>query len=102
MAVDRVLSAEGASYVERAISFAQEHLAPYVDQWERAGNTPRDVFTAARRAGLVAVSFAAKDGGAGQPYEVYLQAIEELAARAISVAFASTSTSRASLRSRTT
>lgn len=87
MAVDRVLSAEGASYIERAISFAQEHLAPYVDDWERVGRTPRDVFTAARRAGLVSVPFAAEDGGAAQTYEVYLQAIEELAARAISVAF---------------
>ena len=42
MAVDRVLSAEGASYIERAISFAQEHLAPYVHDWERVGRTPRN------------------------------------------------------------
>lgn len=87
MTVERVLSAVGTSYVARAISFAQEHLAPYVDEWERAGETPREVFSEARREGLVTVPFAAEDGGAGQPYEVYLQAIEELAARAISIAF---------------
>lgn len=87
MTVARVLSAEGKSYVERAIAFADEHIAPYVDEWERSGHTPREVFSAASAAGLTALPFAAEDGGAGQPYEVYLQVVEELAARSVSVAF---------------
>ena len=49
---------------------------------EAAGEFPRDVFRPARRGGRAGDAVSPRSsGGSGQPYEVYLQALEEIAAR---------------------
>jgi hypothetical protein len=57
---------------------ADKELAPRVDAAEAAGEYPRDTVRVLGRAGLFGLPYA--EGG-GQPYEVYLQAVEEVAAR---------------------
>ena len=40
---------------------------------------PRDVFRCSADAGLMSLPFDEEYGGGGQPYEVYLQVLEEIA-----------------------
>jgi alkylation response protein AidB-like acyl-CoA dehydrogenase len=47
---------------------------------EEAGRFPREVFATLGGAGLLGLPYPEEYGGGGQPYEVYLQVIEELAA----------------------
>ena len=57
---------------------AQAELAPRATSDEAAGLFPRDAFALLGEAGLLGLPYP-KYGGAGQPYEVYLQALEEVA-----------------------
>jgi alkylation response protein AidB-like acyl-CoA dehydrogenase len=65
---------------------AEEVLAPRAAEYERAERFPREVFRLLGEAGLLGLPFHEDVGGGGQPYEVYLQVLEELAARWASVA----------------
>jgi alkylation response protein AidB-like acyl-CoA dehydrogenase len=65
---------------------ADAELAPKAAQYEREERFPREVFRLLGEAGLLGLPFAEEAGGGGQPYEVYLQVLEELAARWASVA----------------
>lgn len=58
--------------------FARDALSPTASQAEREAQFPRDVFKIAGGMGLLGLPYPEADGGAGQPYEVYLQVIEEL------------------------
>jgi alkylation response protein AidB-like acyl-CoA dehydrogenase len=58
---------------------AARELAPKVTQAEARGEFPRAVLRTLGRAGLLGLPFAEEYGGGGQPYEVYLQVVEELA-----------------------
>ncbi|MGH3373621.1 MAG: acyl-CoA dehydrogenase family protein, partial [Actinoallomurus sp.] len=49
-------------------------------EYEEAGRFPREVFRTLGRAGLLGLPYPEELGGGGQPYEVYLQVVEELAA----------------------
>ncbi|GLY76332.1 acyl-CoA dehydrogenase family protein [Actinoallomurus iriomotensis] len=55
-------------------------LAPRAAAEEEAGRFPREVFRTLGRAGLLGLPYPEEYGGGGQPYSVYLQVIEELAA----------------------
>jgi alkylation response protein AidB-like acyl-CoA dehydrogenase len=55
-------------------------LAPAVGDAEEKGQFPREVFRMLGRAGLLSLPYPTELGGGGQPYVVYLQALEELAA----------------------
>jgi len=59
---------------------ARGELAPRVAADEAAGRFPRDVFATLGKAGLLGLPYPERWGGAAQPYEVYLQVVEELAA----------------------
>ena len=63
-------------------------LTPIVDEHERSGDLPRGVFAQLGAAGLLSLAQPEEWGGGGQPFEVYLQVLEELAARWAAVAVA--------------
>src|SRR5215203_3518893 len=80
MAVDRLLPTdEGAELVELVREIAEAELAPRAAGDETAGRFPRDVFVTLGAAGVLGLPFPERLGGSGQPYEVYLQALEEIA-----------------------
>jgi alkylation response protein AidB-like acyl-CoA dehydrogenase len=58
---------------------ADKELRPEVDAAEREGRFPRETFRVLGRAGLLGLPYPERWGGGGQPYEVYLQVVEELA-----------------------
>jgi len=58
---------------------ADKELRPEVDAAEREGRFPREKFRVLGRAGLLGLPYPERWGGGGQPYEVYLQVVEELA-----------------------
>jgi alkylation response protein AidB-like acyl-CoA dehydrogenase len=58
---------------------ADEQLRPLAADAERAGRFPRETFALLGDAGLLGLPYPERLGGAGQPYEAYLQVIEELA-----------------------
>ncbi|MCU0265299.1 MAG: acyl-CoA dehydrogenase family protein [Actinomycetia bacterium] len=64
---------------------ATTELAPRAAADERAGRFPRAVFTTLGRAGLLGLPYPEEHGGGGQPFEVYLQVVEELAGAWLSV-----------------
>ncbi|QXJ20247.1 acyl-CoA dehydrogenase family protein [Actinomadura graeca] len=71
-------TSESADLVALVREIAAKELAPRVADAERAGDFPRDVFTTLGRAGLLTLPYPERYGGGDQPYEVYLQALEEI------------------------
>lgn len=57
---------------------SRDQLAPRVDDDERHGNFPRDVFTTLGEAGVLSLAYPEKYGGGEIPYEAWLQVLEEL------------------------
>jgi alkylation response protein AidB-like acyl-CoA dehydrogenase len=87
MTVQRQLpSDEAAAIVELAREIAEGELQPRVNDFEARGEFPRQVLRTLGRAGLLGLPYPQEFGGAGQPYEVYLQVLEELAYRWVVVA----------------
>ncbi|MGW3265169.1 acyl-CoA dehydrogenase family protein [Streptomyces sp. NPDC001056] len=64
---------------------ARREIAPKAAEEEDAGRFPRDVFTLLSESGLLGLPYDAEYGGGDQPYEVYLQVLEELAAARLTV-----------------
>jgi alkylation response protein AidB-like acyl-CoA dehydrogenase len=58
---------------------ADKELRPAVDAAERTATFPREVFRLLGRSGLLGLPYPERWGGGDQPYEVYLQVVEELA-----------------------
>ncbi|BBX89668.1 acyl-CoA dehydrogenase family protein [Mycolicibacterium boenickei] len=82
MPVDRLLpSDEARELIELTRDIADKVLDPIVDQHEKAETYPEGVFAQLGAAGLLSLPQPEQWGGAGQPYEVYLQVLEEIAAR---------------------
>ncbi|MFJ9022134.1 acyl-CoA dehydrogenase family protein [Streptomyces sp. NPDC102259] len=77
---------EAVELIQLTRTLAAKELAPRVADAESDGAFPRDVFRTLGRSGLLGLPFAEEDGGADQPYEVYLQVLEEVAAVWSSVA----------------
>ena len=85
--VDRILpSTEAYDLLGLAVELADRELAPKVTGYEERGEFPREVLRTVGRAGLLGLPYPEEDGGAGQPYEVYLQVLEILAGRWLAVA----------------
>ncbi|MFD4789056.1 acyl-CoA dehydrogenase family protein [Streptomyces sp. NPDC058459] len=64
---------------------ARREIAPKAAEEEAAGRFPREVFTLLSEAGLLGLPYDPEHGGGEQPYEVYLQVLEELAAARLTV-----------------
>jgi alkylation response protein AidB-like acyl-CoA dehydrogenase len=87
MAVERLVpSEEAGDLIALTREICRDVLAPRVDAAEAAGEFPRDVFGVLGRAGLLSLAYPEEFGGGGQPYEVYLQVVEEIASAWMSVA----------------
>jgi len=85
-AVDRELpTAEAVELLKLARELASAELAPRAAKDEEAHRFPRDAFLTLGRAGLLGLPYPEEYGGGGQPYEVYLQVIEELASAWLTV-----------------
>src|SRR5437763_1603108 len=81
MPVERELPTDEArELLALARELAAEELAPRAADFEERGEFPREVFRTLGRAGLLGLAYPEEYGGGGQPYEVYLQVLEELAA----------------------
>ena len=81
MAVDRLIpTQEGAELVSVVREIAQAELAPRAAADEAAERFPRDALAMLGEVGLLGLPYPEDYGGGGQPYEVYLQALEEVAA----------------------
>ncbi|GGW89417.1 acyl-CoA dehydrogenase family protein [Streptomyces chryseus] len=63
----------------------QREIAPRAAAEEDAGHFPREVFALLSESGLLGLPYDAEHGGGDQPYEVYLQVLEELAAARLTV-----------------
>lgn len=80
VAVDRLMPSDEASdLIALTRQIVDAELRPRVDEAEKTATFPRDVFRTLGRAGLLGLPYAEEVGGGGQPYEVYLQVVEEIA-----------------------
>jgi alkylation response protein AidB-like acyl-CoA dehydrogenase len=87
--VDRLLpTPEAADLIALTREIADKELAPRVEEHENAETYPEGLFATLGRAGLLGLVYPEEYGGGGQPYEVYLQVLEELATRWAAVAVA--------------
>ncbi|MER6345726.1 acyl-CoA dehydrogenase family protein [Streptomyces sp. NPDC001595] len=84
--VDRQLPTDEArDLISLVRDIAQREIAPAAAEEEDAGRFPRAIFTLLSESGLLGLPYDAEYGGGDQPYEVYLQVLEELAAARLTV-----------------
>jgi alkylation response protein AidB-like acyl-CoA dehydrogenase len=87
MPADRVPpSEEAAELLALTREIVAAELAPRAAEAEENSAFPRDVFRLLGRSGLLGLPYPESCGGGGQPYEVYLQVLEEVASAWASVA----------------
>ncbi len=78
--VERLLPTEEAEeLLGLARELATKELAPQVAEAEERAEFPEAAYRLLGRAGLLSLPFDEEVGGGGQPYEVYLQVVEEIA-----------------------
>jgi alkylation response protein AidB-like acyl-CoA dehydrogenase len=79
-------SDESRALIEMTREVCRKELAPRVDAFEREGGFPEQAFRTLGALGLLSLPYPEEFGGGGQPYEVYLQVVEEIATVWMSVA----------------
>ncbi|MFF4753632.1 acyl-CoA dehydrogenase family protein [Streptomyces sp. NPDC002514] len=79
-------TAEAVDLIDLTRELAEKELTPRVGEAEAEERFPREVFRTLGRAGLLSLPYTEEHGGGGQPYETYLQVLEEIAAVWSSVA----------------
>jgi alkylation response protein AidB-like acyl-CoA dehydrogenase len=70
---------ESVDLIDLTRAIVDKELRPTVDEADRTATFPREVFRTLGRAGLLGLPYPEEYGGGGQPYEVYLQVVEEIA-----------------------
>jgi alkylation response protein AidB-like acyl-CoA dehydrogenase len=86
MAVDRLLpTEESVDLLGLVRELCAQELAPSAADAEESETFPRGAFRTLGKAGLLGLPYPEQYGGAAQPYEVYLQMLEEIAAAWMSV-----------------
>ncbi|MFI6209831.1 acyl-CoA dehydrogenase family protein [Streptomyces sp. NPDC051041] len=84
--VDRQLPTDEArDLISLVRDIAQHEIVPKAAEEEDAGRFPREVFSLLSDSGLLGLPYDSEYGGGDQPYEVYLQVLEELAAARLTV-----------------
>jgi alkylation response protein AidB-like acyl-CoA dehydrogenase len=86
MPAERVLpTTEAAELIGLVREVAAKELAPRAAADEAAGTFPRDAFRLLGEIGLLGLPYPEEYGGGGASFEVYLQALEEVAAAWLTV-----------------
>ena len=81
MPASRVLpTEEAADLIGLVRDLVSKELAPRAAEAEATETFPRDALRLLGRAGLLGLPYPEEYGGGGQPYEVYLQVLEEIGA----------------------
>ncbi|KTR87861.1 acyl-CoA dehydrogenase [Microbacterium testaceum] len=89
MPADRLLpNAEAEEFIAIVDEFASRTMDPIVNEYEREERYPEGLFAQLGETGLLSLPFPEEVGGAGQPYEAYLQILEQIAQHWSSVATA--------------
>jgi len=77
---------EAGELIDLVRELSDRELLPLAASYEREERFPREVFRTLGKAGILGLPYPEEQGGGGQPYEVWLQVLEELGARWASVA----------------
>ncbi|WP_017559441.1 acyl-CoA dehydrogenase family protein [Nocardiopsis baichengensis] len=86
MAVERTLpTPEGEDLLGLVRDLAGKEIAPRAAEGEERAEFPRDLFRLLGSSGLLGLPYPSEYGGGDQPYEVYLQVVEELASAWLAV-----------------
>ncbi|WP_431041154.1 acyl-CoA dehydrogenase family protein [Streptomyces sp. P1-3] len=84
--VERQLPTEEArDLIALVRELADREIRPHTAEEEAAGHFPRPLFKLLSESGLLGLPYPEEFGGGEQPYEVYLQVLEELAAARLTV-----------------
>ncbi|MFF9913157.1 acyl-CoA dehydrogenase family protein [Streptomyces sp. NPDC013457] len=84
--VERRLPTEEARELLALVrEIAEREIAPRAAEEEAEGRFPRDLFSLLSSSGLLGLPYDSEYGGGDQPYGVYLQVLEELAAARLTV-----------------
>ncbi|MET1061565.1 MAG: acyl-CoA dehydrogenase family protein [Aeromicrobium sp.] len=86
MPAERLMpSEESQDLIELTRDIVGKELRPVIADLDARAEFPRTVFRTLGRAGLMSLPYPEEVGGGGQTYEVYLQALEEIASASASV-----------------
>jgi alkylation response protein AidB-like acyl-CoA dehydrogenase len=69
----------GDALLELTREIATKELAPQVHEAEERGEFPEAAYRLLGKSGLLSLPFSEEHGGGAQPYQVYLQVVEEIA-----------------------
>ncbi|WP_456698410.1 acyl-CoA dehydrogenase family protein [Aeromicrobium sp. P5_D10] len=86
MPAERLMpTAESDDLIQLTREIVGKELRPKIGELDARAEFPRDIFRTLGRAGLLSLPYPEEFNGAGQSYEVYLQALEEIASASASV-----------------